>query len=191
MNEAWSLTERPGYLRLKTNRIAENLFAATNTLTQRMEGATCSGCVALDFSHMKDGDRAGLAAFNGDSGVLTIIAENGKRYLTMSAQSVRLSDEDKIIEKVETTEKERIELTQDSIYLRINADFNLGKDIATFYYSTDGKEWKKIGTDFKMIFDYTRLFMGTRFALFNYATREKGGYVDVDFFEYENSENEH
>ncbi len=27
--------------------------------------------------------------------------------------------------------------------------------------------------------------MGTRFAIYNYATREKGGYVDVDYFNYE------
>ena len=36
-----------------------------------------------------------------------------------------------------------------------------------------------------MRFDYQRLFMGTRFAIYNYATREKGGYVDVDYFNYE------
>ena len=35
-----------------------------------------------------------------------------------------------------------------------------------------------------MIFDYTRFFMGSKFVIFNYATKKKGGYVDVDWFRY-------
>ena len=40
-----------------------------------------------------------------------------------------------------------------------------------------------------MKFDYTKFFMGTRFAIFNYATKTSGGYVDVDFFHYQKGEN--
>ena len=40
-----------------------------------------------------------------------------------------------------------------------------------------------------MIFDYKKLFMGTKFAVFNYATKTEGGYVDVDFFEYKSLSN--
>lgn len=35
-----------------------------------------------------------------------------------------------------------------------------------------------------MRFSYTRLFMGTRYAIFNYATRKTGGYIDIDYFTY-------
>jgi hypothetical protein len=31
--------------------------------------------------------------------------------------------------------------------------------------------------------------MGTKFAIFNYATQEAGGYVDVDYFAYEKINN--
>ena len=85
---AWSLKEHPGFLRLKTSRVVENLFLAPNTLTQRMEGPTCTGTVALDFSHMKDGDCAGFSAFNGDSGVLTVKRKGRKYMLEMSEQTV-------------------------------------------------------------------------------------------------------
>jgi hypothetical protein len=34
-----------------------------------------------------------------------------------------------------------------------------------------------------MIFDYRRFFMGTKFAIFNYATKKLGGHVDIDAFE--------
>ena len=37
-------------------------------------------------------------------------------------------------------------------------------------------------SDFKMRFDFRKLFMGTKFGIFNYATQALGGYVDVDWF---------
>lgn len=180
----WSLSERPGYLRLKTNRVVDNLFAAPNTITQRMEGPACSGVISMDVSKMKDGDVAGFSAFNGDAGLLSVQMDGKKKYLTMSTNVVELNDVDKAITKVNVDEKERIELSQNTVYLRIDCDFSQHRDLATFYYSTDNRNWKKIGTDFRMKFDYTKLFMGTRFAIFNYATKSKGGYVDIDFFHY-------
>lgn len=66
--------------------------------------------------------------------------------------------------------------------------FPFERDIAEFYYSTDSKDWTKIGSDFKMRFDYRKLFMGTKFGIFNYATKSAGGYVDVDYFRYEKAE---
>ncbi|MDR0982752.1 MAG: glycoside hydrolase 43 family protein [Culturomica sp.] len=184
LNDSWSLSERSGYLRLKTNRIVDNLYAAPNTISQRMEGTACSGVVSMDISNMKDGDVAGFSAFNGDSGLLSVIMEGNKKYLTMSTSVVELRDSDKAILKVDVVEKERVELTGNIIYLRIDADFSQHRDLATFYYSLDNRNWIKIGTDFKMKFDYKRFFMGTRFAIFNYATKAKGGYVDIDFFNY-------
>ena len=190
VHKAWSLEERPGYLRLKTSRVVENLFWAPNTLTQRMEGPKCTASVAIDLSHMKEGDVAGFSAFNGNSGVLAVLKENGKKCLTMSEQVVSLDDKSKAVTALDTKEKARVELSQDIIYLRIDGDFRPGKDIATFYYSLNGKDWTKIGSDFKMIFDYRRFFMGTKYAIFNYATQETGGYVDVDYFDYKKIKNE-
>ena len=50
-------------------------------------------------------------------------------------------------------------------------------------------EWNRMGGDYKMRFDWQRFFMGTKFAIFNYATQEAGGHVDVDFFSYEKINN--
>ena len=44
------------------------------------------GTVSLSLGGMKDGDRAGLSAFNGDSGVLTIEKNGNKLSLVMSEQ---------------------------------------------------------------------------------------------------------
>ena len=191
IDAAWSLTERPGWLRLKTNRIVENLYLAPNTLTQRMEGPQCSGSVALDVSHMKDGDCAGLAAFNSDSGVLTV-KKNGKSLtLVMSEQKVKLNNRTKAVENVEEQVIETVDLSSmrpksTLLYLRLDGDFRPGQhDVANFFYSLDGEQWTSIGTkNYRMSFDWQRFFMGTKFGIFCYATKRAGGYVDVDCFNY-------
>lgn len=184
VDSCWSLKERPGYLRLKTARVVDNLFLAPNTLTQRMEGPRCEAVVSFDISAMKDGDVAGFCAFNGDAGILALSCEGDKKYLNMKSEVVSLSDEKKEVTGIDRKVMEKVELESDCVFLRIDGDFRLNKDIASFYYSYDNKNWKKIGSDFRMVFDYRRFFMGTKYAIFNYATKSQGGYVDVDFFDY-------
>ena len=201
VDNAWSLKERPGFLRLKTSRVVPNLYLAPNTLTQRMEGPTCSGYIRMDLSKMKDGDCAGLTAFNGDSGVLTIKKEGKKLVLQMTEQKVSLTDREKAVTKVEEKVVETVDLStafksqasknkSQIIYLRLDGDFQPRHgDAANFYYSLDGQQWTKIGTEnYRMQFDYRRFFMGSKFGIFNYATKKVGGYVDVDEFCYSKTE---
>ena len=199
INEAWSLTERPGFLRLKTSRVVNTLYLAPNTLTQRMEGPTCSGTIVMDCSRMKDGDCAGLAAFNSDTGAL-FVKKKGKRYfLEMNELKVELSDtdkevtntEEKIVESTFINAQRRTNNGKLLVWLRIDADFRPvsdgiggGRDVASFFYSLDGSQWTKIGSDYKMGFDYRRFFMGTKFGIFCYATKKRGGWVDIDNFIY-------
>ena len=199
VDNAWSLKERPGFLRLKTNRVVPNLYLAPNTLTQRMEGPTCSGYIKMDLTKMQDGDCAGLSAFNGDSGVLTIKKEGKKLVLQMSEQKVSLTDREKAVTNVDEKVIETVDLSAayqaakiktPVIWLRLDGDFQPGhNDVANFYYSLDGEQWTKIGTEnYRMIFDYRRFFMGSKFGIFNYATKKAGGYVDVDEFCYSKTE---
>ncbi len=203
IDAVWSLTARPGFLRLTTSRVVDNLYLAPNTLTQRMEGPLCSGAVTLDCSHLKDGDRAGFAAFNGDSGVLTVRRQGNRLFLEMSEQSVSLTDREKAVTKVEENIIETVALpaaflkkrNPQFLHLRIDADFRLsenghgGNDAASFFYSYDGSQWIPIGSQgYKMRFDYRRFFMGSKFAIFCYATKQSGGYLDVDAFDYTHTE---
>ena len=197
VDNAWSLSERPGFLRLKTNRVVPNLYLAPNTLTQRMEGPTCTGSISIDVSKMKDGDCAGFSAFNGDSGVLTLKKKGKKLFLEMSEQKVSLTEREKAVTNVDEKVIETVELTSNLnsktpyLYLRITGDFQPGhNDAANFFYSLDGDHWTQIGTkDYRMIFDYRRFFMGSKFAIFNYATKKAGGYIDVDNFDYKKGNN--
>ena len=183
-NSRWSLTEHPGHLRLHTGRVVGNIYEAPNTISQRMEGPECHASVKIDISHMKDGDVAGFGAFNGHSGLLSVKKENGKTYLVNHTSVVNFEEPTKSIAGTEETEEERIPLKKKNVYLKIDADFRPGQDMATFSYSTDGKKWSPIGKPFHMVFDYRKLFMGTRFAIYNYATAAPGGYIDVDYFDY-------
>jgi len=199
IDAAWSLTEKPGFLRLKTNRVVENIYLAPNTLTQRMEGPQCSAYIVVDYSNMKDGDCAGFAAFNSDTGGL-FIKRTGKNYfLEMNELSVQLSERNKEVTKVDQKMVEGVALSKlypkaKKIWLRIDADFRPnqdgrrmgGADKANFYYSMDGEQWTQIGTkDYRLSFDWRRFFMGTKFGIFCYGTKPKGGFVDVDEFCYQ------
>ena len=48
----------------------------------------------------------------------------------------------------------------------------------TFYYSTDGENYKVIGDRFSMTRNW-QYFQGYRFALFNYAQEKLGGEVRI------------
>lgn len=180
----WSLAKRHGWLRLTTGRVVGNMFVAPNTLSQRTEGPSCSGVIKMDVSKMKDGDVAGFSAFQSDAALVSVREIDGKRFVVATTESVELDGKDKKVTSVNTKELQRIPFKGNVVYFRIDADFNPGKDLATLYYSLDGKQWTAVIRDFRMVYDFRRFFMGTRFAIVYYATRHTGGYVDVDYFRY-------
>jgi len=169
-NEHWSVRERKGHLRITTGRVDDDILKARNMLTQRTIGPTCSGSTVIDVSNMKEGDVAGLMLLQKKYGWVGVKYENGKKKIVMiSAQD----DTPQEIESIPLDEKE--------VYLKAECDFTERKDVADFYYSLNGKSWSKIGATLKMAYTLPH-FMGYRFGLFNYATKETGGYVDFDWF---------
>jgi len=169
-NALWSVTERPGYLRLKTGRVDSSFLQARNTLTQRTIGPVCAGTAALDVSHLQPGDFAGLSVLQKRYGLVGVQASAGAKAIVMvSAESEK------------PVEIQRLPLTQDKVYFKIECDFRDRKDVATFFYSLDGQAWRPVGGPLKMAYTLPH-FMGYRFGLFNYATQAAGGYADFDYF---------
>jgi beta-xylosidase len=78
-------------------------------------------------------------------------------------------------------EAESAPLAQDIVYLKVDCDFKNRADKAFFFHSCDGGKWTAIGKPLRMTYTLPH-FMGYRFALFNYATRTAGGFVDFDYF---------
>lgn len=169
-NKNWSLIANPGNLRITTSRTDSRIINAKNTLTQRTFGPKCSGRISLDASGMKDGDIAGLVALQDTKGFVGITKENGNYKVVMYTGS-------KDGESLKASEA----FSSSQIFLRIDFDLPLDRGTASFYYSANGSDWTKIGSDLAL--DYSLgMFVGYRFGLFNYATKTAGGYVDFDWF---------
>ncbi len=125
----------------------------------------------MDLSGMKDGDYAGLSMMQYQSGLVGVKKENGKLFLFMSDGAQNGS----------MTERASVEISQTTIHLRVTADFETNQ--ARFYYSLGNNAWTEIGNAMTMVYDQ-RNFVGNRFAIFNYATKTTGGYVDIDYFRF-------
>lgn len=170
----WSVTDRPGYLRLSTGYVARSVEFARNTLTQRTEGPACSGVTKMEFDGMKPGDRAGLVALQHYYGTVGILAgEEGAHYVAMCVKG----------DDGEEVAVEKVRFEGNHIYLRIDFNFEESSDIAHFYYSADGEAWISIGYPLQMKY-LLQHFMGYRIGLFNYATKSIGGHADFEYFEY-------
>ncbi|MDI9477368.1 MAG: glycoside hydrolase 43 family protein [Bacillota bacterium] len=169
-NRYWSLTERPGYLRLINGSVSTSILDARNTLTQRTFGPECSAVVAMEVNNMREGDYAGLAALQRDYGFVAVKMSRGRKSIVMVNASSGTP-----------VEVESIPITEDRVYFRVDCDFHEQKDLAYFYYSLDGQHWQSIGDTLQMSYTIPH-FMGYRYALFNYATIDTGGYVDFDYF---------
>ena len=163
-NALWSLSERKGFLRLKTGKVVSDLFEARNTLTQRTVGPRCTGTVKMEIDQMLTGDRAGLCSF---------CAEPGGIYVekTDMGQNLVMFDRKDI--------KATVPIQTGTLWIRMECNFTT--DTAFFSYSTDGQNFHRMGDGFHMIFSLVH-FTGNKFAIFNYATKTAGGYVDVDEF---------
>lgn len=170
-NNLWSVSERKGYLRLKTGRIDSLFLKSRNTLTQRTFGPISSGSTLLDASNMKEGDFAGLTVFQRKFGQVGVKIVNGQKSVFMVSNKT-----DK------PTELQSVPLSQDKVYLKIECDFRDKIDVAEFFYSLNGKTWTVIGGPLKMEYTLMEHFMGYRFGLFNYASKNPGGFVDFDYF---------
>lgn len=173
-NNSWSFFDNPGYLRLYTTGTASNPKQARNSLTQRIfdykDGTPSLGTICLNLEGMKDGDVAGLSVFQDPYAYVAITKQGNAWKLT---QAIVGDASENYTTSVDVTPVEG------KIYLRASVDFTTNK--ASFLYSLDNSAYQPIGQAMTMAFDLS-VFSGNRFMIFNYATQQEGGYVDVDWF---------
>ncbi len=166
----WSLTKRPGYLSFVTSRVDSSLPEARNTLTQRAFGPDSSATTRIDVSGMKDGDWAGLSAFQRKYGFVGVKMSGGAKSIVMVS-----ADSDK------PEEIASIPLAGKTVHLKVNGEFQSTPEVARFSYSLDGKSWTPIGRPSRLEYTFPH-FMGYRYALFYYSTKTAGGRVDFDYY---------
>ncbi|MFC8672605.1 family 43 glycosylhydrolase [Streptomyces griseorubiginosus] len=162
----WSLTERPGYLRLKAFAplAGDNLTKVGNTLTQRVLRTAGGGTVTvrLELAGLADGQHTGLCHYAATyaglgvrrSGSTTALAYNAGGTLTNGPV-----------------------VTQNAVWLRTTWDVN---GVSQFSYSLDGSAFTSFGGTYQLTWGGYR---GDRIGLYTYNPNNTG-YVDVDSVQY-------
>lgn len=163
----WSLTERPGWLRLQAFMPIEpdNLLKAGNTLTQRSIRTKVNEVVVkMDLSGMADGQKAGLSHFGAPNYALIGVVCSGKTKTleyNFKGQSV-------------------VGIIISGVNLWLKSTWGLD-GVSQFYYSTDGENYTSFGSPYQLAWGSYR---GDRIAIYNYNNKAEAGYVDVDYFHY-------
>lgn len=157
----WSLTQRPGFLRL-TAGPAVNLVSARNTLTQVLQSESAIITTQLDVRGLVEGQRAGLAMFAAGIGSIGVIRKDGATRVAFSSRGVET-----LGPTVSTT----------SVDLRVTvADGEAG-----YSYSLDGgKRFVEVGGGILPRFSWWK---GARPALFSYGdpAQTQQGFADFDW----------
>ena len=177
-NGAWSLFERPGWLRLKTSDKANVLTQARNMLTQRIfafEDRASAGTVRVDVSQLGEGDRAGICILQDPYGMIAVEKKNGQYRLVWQEGGLKDGEP---ASKREVLAMD--ELQDGIIYLRATVNYKTSK--TQFYYSTDNQTYYKLGRETTLGFNLS-IFVGARFGIFCYATQDGSeGFADFDWF---------
>lgn len=170
--EGWSLTERPGWMKLSANSCWFGLPDARGTLTQRTVGPRCVSEVLMDASALEPGDEAGICAFQSRSARIGIeVSRDGSRLVTLREKEDILS---------------QMPLEGDQVYFRIRYVFTPMeegdvRDTAFFSWSSDGENWYNFNYALEMRFtlDY---FTGYRTGLYCFHREGQGGSAYFDYF---------
>jgi beta-xylosidase len=171
----WSLTARPGFLRLKPPQ-ATNFWNARNTLTQKGQGLWSGGEVKLDLSNLKSGDICGFGMLGKNNGQIAVNCDgSGNKFLSM-----KVIVNNGATETVDTRVAS-LTITGTNLFLRTALDFVRNKGLCS--YSFDDKNWTALGGEFNLAFDWaTGTFQGEQFAIFCFNPQPVDGFVDVDWF---------
>lgn len=192
--ELYSFTDRPGAYRITTGRLDPNVHFAKNTLTMRTFGPWSQADVTIDGSGMKDGDIAGLGTLLSAYGIIALSRDNGKyalKILNKDPQPMRRGgggidrssindDPAEVLAEIECGETVRVRA-----YCHFDdGTGDRGENEYALYYYEDNGEWKPLGGKKKLRYglDY---FVGTRFGLLMYSTKEFGGHADFIDFKYD------
>lgn len=159
----WSLSARPGFLRLMPTK-ADNLLTARNTLTESMQDNSFVFTSRLDVSEMKNGTHTGLAVFEKSPSGVEVVQSGNQRQVAYFHLAQRLPGP---------------VISQAIIQLRIQVD---GNQASYFYSLDDGRSFHSLGAATPIHFSWWK---GARPSLFAYTTgaADPGG-VDFDWVHY-------
>jgi beta-xylosidase len=170
----WSLTERPGYLRLRPTPATDS-WLARNTLTQKGQGPWSRGEVKLDLSHLQPGDVCGFGTLGKVNAHIAVhCGRDGRITLAMEVSVDHGSSETRVT---------ALPVCGTDLILRTELDFVQNQGVCSC--RTDETHWTELGGRFDLAFDWrTGTFQGEQFAIFCFNPHPGAGFVDVDWFKF-------
>lgn len=166
----WSLTERPGALRLKA-MAALGLLQARNTITQKLMGTSGAYETVLEWGGLKEGQRAGLAYLcHREENWIGVAKEGGRCFLRAVTAGKAYHGP---------------ELASEGV-VWLSSSFDLAGE-TRFAFSLDGREFIRFGGACSMAAGFWK---GARIALFSYTLGEEGGHADFRRFQYDRHDRE-
>lgn len=161
----WSLTARPGFLRLRALPAAD-LLAARDTLTQMLQARDEQITTRLAVGGMANGQKAGLAMFQVRPSWIGVVQRRGRRNLVFSAGGHALLGP-------------RLGRAKAAGFVLLRMQVSSGR--VRFSYSMDGRIYHKLGRRTHMRFSWWK---AARPALFTFNTHPRalhGGIADFDW----------
>jgi beta-xylosidase len=175
----WSLSEKPGVLRLHSLPAA-TFYDARNSLCQRPPGPESIMTVELDTTGLKDGDTAGLGLVSAPYAWIGAVksAEGAKLQMVTGRAPGGGRRGGAASQPAAPTTNVSPTTPPQRVWLRVHCNFDT--DQAIFSWSADGKQFTPLGDPFTLTFQLTT-FQGIRPALFNFnTTGQPGGHADFD-----------
>jgi beta-xylosidase len=168
----WSLTERPGFLRLRAFKALQsgNLLKTGNVLTQRpLRSQNNVATVSMDISHMADGQQAGFGFLGSTWGTIGVSQAQGVRHFVFN-------------ENATSTTGPTIGPAVTTVWLRTSWSASwTATGPASFQFSTDGTSFSSLGPAFS-ITDFGA-YLGAKIVIYTVNDAQEAGYVDVDEFQ--------
>lgn len=164
--DKFSLSERPGWLRLKAYfpLKVNQLMYAGNTLTQRsFRKQDNNVTVKMDIANMTDGQKNGLCHFSSQHAAIGIVKDGDNRFLEYRNNN-------------HVTKGIQLQ----SWYVWLRSQWGLDGR-SQFYYSLDGDHFMPFGEPYQLIWGYYR---GDRLGIYCFNDKGESGFVDVDYFHY-------
>lgn len=157
----WSLKERPGYLRLKSQNKKEINNITSSSFSKQIEfNSTCDATCHFDLSNLKEGNESGMFFSNKNVNYIQIKISNGIKKLEVLINN-EVHDGPNI-EGNNIMFRTRIETTK-----------------AWFEYSIDGLNFIKLGDTFVLNSNHNR---SDNIGIFCYTQSELTGSADIDWF---------
>lgn len=176
-NSKWSLTEKPGVLRLHSLP-AIDFYSARNSLCQRPPGPESIMTVELDATGLTAGDVAGLALLSNPYAWIGVAKT--AESTTLQVLDTTGSGGGRRGSPAAPPPPPTFGPSNPPNHLWLQVACNFDSDEAVFSWSSDGKSFTPLGKPFKMIFQL-RTFQGVRPALFHFnVSGQPGGYADFD-----------